>query len=105
MSLITQPLGSVWVTPAAAQADVIRNTVRNNAQQEFAGYKRLMELVYQNHAATKEEIVAELSQEEAVMLRRMACVKKAVLNLFSPGAIVDIIPEATIELPEELFPE
>ena len=69
-------------------------------------YRRLMQLVHSNQfGLTPQQVAGGLSQADLIMLRKQAILIKSLINFLKPGAITDAIPEATITLPENLFPE
>lgn len=90
---------------AVTKADM-QTLLGQTAVQVNSAYLRLMRLVYQNQfSLTPQQVAASLSQEDSVMLRTQAILIKSLINHLRPGTIVDDIPEATITLPENLFPE
>ncbi len=86
-------------------AQNIRREIRQAALNLNNSYLRLMNLVYKPPGTTKEKVTALFSENELVGLRKQACVVKGILNFLNPNTIDDIVPAATITLPEELFPE
>lgn len=90
---------------AVTKADM-QTLLGQTAVQVNSAYRRLSALVYQNQfGLTPQQVGASLSQEDSVMLRTQAILIKSLINHLRPGTIVDDIPEATITLPENLFPE
>ena len=84
----------------------MQNLLGQTAVQVNSAYVRLMQLVYRNQfGLTPAEVVAELSQEESVMLRTQAILIKSLINHLRPGTIDDMVPTATITLPADIFPE
>lgn len=76
------------------------------AVQVNSAYRRLYALVYQNQfGLTPQQVAAALSEQESVQLRTQAILIKSLINHLLPGTISDIVPEATITLPDPLFPE
>lgn len=90
------------------QAIVRVNLVRLISQvapQLNSAYVQMMRMVYQHPELTPAEAVGALTDAEKVELRQIAIVVKAMLNFFRAGTINDIIPDVTITMPEDLFPE
>lgn len=90
---------------AITKAD-IQTLLGQTGTSVHSAYVRLMRLVYQNtFGLTPAEVGAALSQDESIELRTQAILIKSLINHLLPGTIDDIVPAATITLPENLFPE
>lgn len=96
-------------TTAAKQAAARRKLdalVGNKTRQLLFTYNELMKQVYENLLGlTTQEVAATLSPEDSVQIRRLAILFKSLINTVSPGKVGDFIPEATITMPANLFPE
>lgn len=90
---------------AVTKAD-IQTLLGQTAVQVNSSYRRLMQLVHANpFGLTPEQVAAGLSEDDLTILRKQAILIRTLINYFKPGTITDLIPEATITMPDPLFPE